>query len=352
MRRRCRHGRSSPDAISGGDVRAGVRGCGPSIPRGSAVETDGSRSCPLCLPVHRIRATPFRQLPGQADAPRSPDTGIHPGIGRRPTEGTPDHAVLSTFLVTSLRTLNLTSRAAMARSRCHRTRVERACSGSKSGRVTNSGTSQTICDPSADATTRRSIGRLSDSERARTGVFAATSANAAALDGQLGQQLGEDASAGHAAPPAGTGRAEVAAGAGAGADGAAGDCTAARGGTAWRLCAPEGCAAPRRRTGPAGSVSEVAYYTATRSAATARKRSRAPTEPSLTTTRCMPSTTIVERVDSRPGRRARGSRVLQQLGRDPTVDPHVDNNERSEEWSVPVGDDALLFYRSCVSRRP
>ena len=34
----------------------------------------------------------------------------------------------------------------------------------------------------------------------------------------------------------------------------------------------------------------------------------------------------------------------------PTVDPDADYNERSDQWSVPVGADALLFY--AVVREP
>jgi hypothetical protein len=33
-----------------------------------------------------------------------------------------------------------------------------------------------------------------------------------------------------------------------------------------------------------------------------------------------------------------------QLVENPTVDPDADYNKRSNQWSVPVGDDALLFY--------
>ena len=34
----------------------------------------------------------------------------------------------------------------------------------------------------------------------------------------------------------------------------------------------------------------------------------------------------------------------------PTVDPDADDNERSDQWSVPVGADGLLFY--AVVREP
>jgi hypothetical protein len=43
-------------------------------------------------------------------------------------------------------------------------------------------------------------------------------------------------------------------------------------------------------------------------------------------------------------------RRLAQLVESPTVDPDADYNERSDQWSVPVGADALLFY--AVVREP
>jgi mRNA-degrading endonuclease RelE of RelBE toxin-antitoxin system len=42
--------------------------------------------------------------------------------------------------------------------------------------------------------------------------------------------------------------------------------------------------------------------------------------------------------------RALIDRRLAQLVENPTVDPAADYNERSDQWSVPIGDDALLFY--------
>lgn len=43
-------------------------------------------------------------------------------------------------------------------------------------------------------------------------------------------------------------------------------------------------------------------------------------------------------------------RRLAQLVENPTVDPDADYNERSDQWSVSVGTDALLFY--AVVREP
>lgn len=42
--------------------------------------------------------------------------------------------------------------------------------------------------------------------------------------------------------------------------------------------------------------------------------------------------------------RALVDRRLAQLVENPTTDPHADYNERSDQWSVPVGADGLLFY--------
>jgi hypothetical protein len=50
------------------------------------------------------------------------------------------------------------------------------------------------------------------------------------------------------------------------------------------------------------------------------------------------------------GVRALIDRRLAQLVENPTVDPDADDNERSDQWSVPVGADALLFY--AVVREP
>ena len=43
-------------------------------------------------------------------------------------------------------------------------------------------------------------------------------------------------------------------------------------------------------------------------------------------------------------------RRLTQLVDNPTVDPDADYNQRSDQWSVPVGADGLLFY--AVVREP
>lgn len=43
-------------------------------------------------------------------------------------------------------------------------------------------------------------------------------------------------------------------------------------------------------------------------------------------------------------------RRLAQLVENPTVDPDADYNERCDQWSVPVGADALVFY--AVVREP
>jgi hypothetical protein len=37
-------------------------------------------------------------------------------------------------------------------------------------------------------------------------------------------------------------------------------------------------------------------------------------------------------------------RRLARLVENPTVDPDADYNERSDQWSVPIGPDGLLFY--------
>jgi hypothetical protein len=42
--------------------------------------------------------------------------------------------------------------------------------------------------------------------------------------------------------------------------------------------------------------------------------------------------------------RALVDRRLVQLVENPTADPDADYNERSDQWSVPVGTDGLLFY--------
>ena len=43
-------------------------------------------------------------------------------------------------------------------------------------------------------------------------------------------------------------------------------------------------------------------------------------------------------------------RRLARLVENPTVDPDADYNERSDQWSVPIGPDGLLFY--AVVREP
>ena len=59
--------------------RRPCRGPGPRSvdPTRERRRTDGSRSRPPCLPVHRIRATPFRRLPGQAGWGSVPPIGRH-----------------------------------------------------------------------------------------------------------------------------------------------------------------------------------------------------------------------------------------------------------------------------------
>jgi len=44
-------------------------------------------------------------------------------------------------------------------------------------------------------------------------------------------------------------------------------------------------------------------------------------------------------------------RRLAQLVENPIVHPDADYNERSDQWSVPVGDDGLLFY-AVVRQQP
>jgi hypothetical protein len=42
--------------------------------------------------------------------------------------------------------------------------------------------------------------------------------------------------------------------------------------------------------------------------------------------------------------RALVDRRLAQLVENPTADPHADYNQRSDQWSVPLGEDGFLFY--------